>query len=167
MASKGLGVDEIAERVENMAGRLQFMFLVDTLEYLKKGGRIGGARALLGTLLGIKPILGLVDGEVQALDKARGGKRAQPKLVELLKEKVSTDTPVFAVVGHASAPKWADRLRELLEETFTIEEMFEGEIGPVVGAHVGPGTVGCVLFAPDAEEMELLRGPKIEGSDES
>ena len=157
MARRGIGVDEIAERVESIAGRLQFLFLVDTLEYLRKGGRIGGGRALLGSILGIKPILAMEGGEVQAVDKARGGRRAQPKLVELLKQRVHTDTPVFGVVGHASAPKWAGRLRELLEEAFTIEEMFEGEIGPIVGAHVGPGTVGCVLFAPDPEEMELLK----------
>ncbi len=157
MAHKGLGVEEIGERIESISSRMQFLFLVDTLEYLKKGGRIGGARAFIGTLLGIKPILAMAGGEVQAVDKARGGRRAQPKLIELLKEKVSTDTPVFGVVGHASAPKWGARMTELVRETFTIEELFEGEIGPIVGAHAGPGTVGCVLFAPDPEELELLR----------
>ncbi len=157
MAHKGLGVEEIGERIESISSRMQFLFLVDTLEYLKKGGRIGGARAFIGTLLGIKPILAMAGGEVQAVDKARGGRRAQPKLIELLKEKIPTDTPVFGVVGHASAPKWGARMAELVRKTFTIEELFEGEIGPIVGAHAGPGTVGCVLFAPDPEELELLR----------
>ncbi len=160
MARKGLGVEEIGDRIESISNRLQFFFLVDTLEYLKKGGRIGGARAFIGTLLGIKPILAMAGGEVQAVDKARGGSRAQPKLVELLKEKVSTDVPVFGVVAHASAPKWGARLTELVRDTFTIEELFEGEIGPIVGAHAGPGTVGCVLFAPEPEEMELLRADR-------
>ncbi len=157
MARKGLGVDEIGDRLESISGRFRFLFLVDTLEYLKKGGRVGGARAFIGTLLGIKPILAMEGGEVQAVDKARGGRRAQPKLIELLKEQISTDAPVFGVVAHASAPKWGARLTELVSNTFTIEELFEGEIGPIVGAHAGPGTVGCVLFAPDAEELELLR----------
>jgi DegV family protein with EDD domain len=161
LARRGLSVDEIAERIESIAGRLQFLFLVDTLEYLRKGGRIGGARAFLGTLLGIKPILSMEGGEVQAVDKARGGRKAQPKLIELLKQRVNPSAPVFAVVAHASAPKWAGRLRELVEGAFTIEEMLEGDIGPIVGAHAGPGTVGCVLFAPEPEEMELLRA--IEG----
>ena len=157
MARKGLGVEEIGDRIENIAGRFQFFFLVDTLEYLKKGGRIGGGRAFIGTLLGIKPILAMAGGEVQAVDKARGGRRAQPKLIELLKENISTDVPVFGVVAHASAPKWGARLTELVSSTFTIEELFEGEIGPIVGAHAGPGTVGCVLFAPEPDELELLK----------
>lgn len=157
MARRGLGVDEIGDRIENIASRFQFLFLVDTLEYLRKGGRIGGARAFIGTLLGIKPILSMEGGEVQALDKARGGRRAQPKLIELLKERVSTETPVFGVVGHASAPKWGARLRDLLEKEFTIHELHQGEIGPIVGSHAGPGTVGCVLFAPEPDELELLK----------
>lgn len=157
MARKGLNVDEIGDRIESISSRLQFLFLVDTLEYLKKGGRIGGARAFIGSFLGIKPILAMEGGEVQPVDKARGGRRAQPKLIELLKQRVSTESPVFGVVAHASAPKWGARLTELVSSTFTIEELFEGEIGPVVGAHAGPGTVGCVLFAPEAEELELLK----------
>ena len=157
MARRGLGVEEIGDRIENIAGRLQFLFLVNTLEYLKKGGRIGGAKAFIGTLLGIKPILAMEAGEVQAVDKARGGRRAQPKLIELLKARVSPDTPVFGAVGHASAPKWGARMTELVSESFMVEELFEGEIGPIVGAHAGPGTVACVLFAPDAEELELLK----------
>ncbi|RLE23275.1 MAG: hypothetical protein DRJ65_12200, partial [Acidobacteria bacterium] len=82
---------------------------------------------------------------------------AQPKLIELLKENISTDVPVFGVVAHASAPKWGARLTEMVSNTFAIEELFEGEIGPIVGAHAGPGTVGCVLFAPEPEELELLK----------
>lgn len=160
MARKGLGVDEISDRIDSIASRMVFLFLVDTLEFLKKGGRIGGARAWFGTLLGIKPILAMENGEVQPVDKVRGGRKAQPKLVELLRRKVSTETPLFAVIGHATAPKWAGRLRELVNSTFTIEEFFEGEIGPIVGAHAGPGTVGCVLFAPEADELELLKAPE-------
>ena len=157
MARRGLDVDEIGDRIEAIASRLQFLFAVDTLEYLRKGGRIGGARALIGTLLGIKPILAMEKGEVQVKDKVRGGRNVQPKLIELLKQEVDSEAPVFAVVGHASAPRWAQRLRGLLNENFAVEEVFEGEIGPIVGSHSGPGTIGCVLFAPDPEEMEFLR----------
>lgn len=157
MARRGLGVVEIADRIQKIIPRVQFLFLVDTLEYLRKGGRIGGARALLGTLLGIKPILGMEKGEVQSVDKARGGRKAQPKLVEILKQRINTNNPVFATIGHASASKWAGRLAELVQAQFQVIEMFEGEIGPIVGSHTGPGTVGCILFAPDAEELELLK----------
>jgi fatty acid-binding protein DegV len=62
-------------------------------------------------------------------------------------------------MAHASAPLWADRLKRQISERFNVVEVFEGEIGPVVGAHTGPGTVGCILFQPTDEELELLRVP--------
>jgi DegV family protein with EDD domain len=160
MVEKGLGLDEISTRIEDIRERMEFLFLVDTLEFLRKGGRIGQAQALIGTLLGIKPILGQVDGEVVPVDKVRGGRKAQPRLMEILESRVNLGRPVFAAVAHASAPKWGQRLKDLLMETFDIVEMLEGEIGPVVGAHAGPGTVGCIVFQPTDEELELLRSPE-------
>ena len=160
MIERGLVVDEIVARLEDIRERMEFLFLVDTLEFLRKGGRIGQAQALIGTLLGIKPILGMVDGEVVTVDKVRGGRRAQPRLMEILSERVNTSRPVFAAVAHASAPKWGGRLKDLLTDTFDIVEMLEGEIGPVVGAHTGPGAVGCIVFKPTEEEIELLKAPE-------
>ncbi len=156
MAQRGLMAQEIRERVETFIPRFHFLFVVDTLEYLARGGRIGKARALLGGILGIKPILGVVQGEVTPIDRARGGKAAHPKVVELLKQRVEVDKPVFLTIGHAVAPVWADRLRTLLQETFQVQEFFPGEIGPVVGTHVGPGCVGCVIFQPTEEELALI-----------
>jgi len=157
MIERGLGIDEIVARLEDIRERMEFLFLVDTLEFLRKGGRIGQAQALIGTLLGIKPILGIVDGEVVPVDKVRGGKKAQPKLMEILSKRIDTSRPVFVAMAHASAPKWGERLKDLLSETFDIVEILEGEIGPVVGAHAGPGTVGCIVFEPNDEELELLQ----------
>ncbi|HSN55810.1 MAG TPA: DegV family protein, partial [Candidatus Sulfomarinibacteraceae bacterium] len=159
MIERGLGVDEIVRRLEGIRERLHFLFLVDTLEFLRKGGRIGQAQALIGSLLGIKPILGQVGGEVVPLDRVRGGKRAQARLLEILRERVDTGRPVFVATAHASAPQWGSQLKEQLVDTFDIVEMLEGEIGPVVGAHAGPGTVGCIVFEPTDEELELLRAP--------
>lgn len=160
MIERGLGVDEIVHRLEDIRERLHFLFLVDTLEFLRKGGRIGQAQALIGSLLGIKPILGQVDGEVVPVDKVRGGKRAQARLLEILRERVDTGRPVFVATAHASAPQWGGQLKEQLVDTFDIVEMLEGEIGPVVGAHAGPGTVGCIVFEPTDDEIELLRAPE-------
>lgn len=160
MVERGLGLDEISTRIEDIRERMQFLFLVDTLEFLRKGGRIGQAQALIGTLLGIKPILGQLDGEVVPVDKVRGGRKAQPRLMEIMQERVDTSRPVFAAVAHATAPTWGERLKDLLMETFDVVEMLEGEIGPVVGAHAGPGTVGCIVFQPTDEELELLRSPE-------
>ncbi len=156
MARRNLPAAEIRRRVEEIVPRLHLLFVVDTLEYLARGGRIGKARALLGGLLGIKPILGLVNGEVAPVDKVRGGKAAHPRVVELLRERVDPARPVLASVGHAAAPIWADRLRTLLQQSFIIGELFACEIGPVVGAHVGPGCVGAVMFQPTDEELPLI-----------
>jgi len=160
MIDRGLAMDEIIQRLEDIRERQQFLFLVDTLEFLRKGGRIGQAQAFLGTLLGIKPILGMVDGQVVAVDKVRGGRRAQPRLIELLCERVDTTRPVFIAMAHASAPEWGSRLKDQLMDTFEVEEMLEGEIGPAVGAHAGPGAVGCIVFEPTEEELELFSAPE-------
>jgi len=157
MARRNLPATEIRRRIEEMRSRLHLLFVVDTLEYLARGGRIGKARALLGGLLGIKPILGLVNGEVAPVDKVRGGKAAHPRVVELLKERVDAARPVLIGVAHAAAPIWADRLRTLLQQSFIVNELFASEIGPVVGAHVGPGCVGAVMLQPTDEESGLIQ----------
>lgn len=156
MAHRGLGASAIAERLVGMRRRVHVVFVVDTLEFLARGGRIGKARAWVGQLLGIKPILGIRDGEVVPVDRVRGGRAAHPRIIELLVERVDPAFPVIAAVAHARAPVWADRLRSLLEESFRVQELVMTEIGPVVGAHGGPGTVGAVLFQPNAQEAPLV-----------
>jgi DegV family protein with EDD domain len=158
MARKGLKLDEIALRLEDIRLRMEFLFIVDTLKYLQKGGRIGKAQALIGSLLGIKPILGMQNGEVVPVDKVRGGRKAQPRLIEIFKERIEPGRPVYCALAHAAAPKWAGRLQELLDKEYTLVELLAGEIGPIVGAHAGPGTVGCILFQPNEDELELLKG---------
>jgi len=156
LAARGLDAVEVARRVEGIKERTSALFVVDTLEYLRKGGRIGAARALLGTLLGIKPILGIGDGQVVPVDKVRGGRAAHPRILELLAERADPSRPLIAAVAHANAPVWADRLRGLIEARFPVAEMIVAEIGPTVGAHGGPGTVGVAWLQPTAEELTLL-----------
>lgn len=156
MALRGHEPGAIVERLEAMRERIHVLFAVDTLDYLARGGRIGKGRALLGNLLGIKPILGVVDGEVTAVDKVRGGRGVHPRLVELLRERVDPSRPVVASIAHAKAPVWADRLRTLLEKSFRVSERIMAEMGPVVGTHAGPGTVGAALFQPTDEELPLV-----------
>ena len=156
MAARGLTAREISARIQAMRGRLHLLFVVDTLEFLARGGRIGRAKAAIGEFLHIKPILGQIDGEVAQVDKVRGGKAAHPRLVELFKERVDATKPVVIGIGHADAPVWAERLRTLLTDNFTVIETIETEIGPVVGTHVGPGSVGAVVFQPTEEETALI-----------
>ena len=105
---------------------------------------------------GIKPILGQSDGEVVPVDKVRGGRRVHARVLELFEEQVDPARPVFVATAHASAPLWGSRLKNQVLDRFRVVEVFEGEIGPVVGAHAGPGTVGCILFQPTDEELGLL-----------
>ncbi|HVR97559.1 MAG TPA: DegV family protein [Thermoanaerobaculia bacterium] len=156
MARRGVEPDAIAEHLEAMRGRVHVLFAVNTLEYLARGGRIGKARAVMGNLLGIKPILGVVGGEVVPVDKVRGGRAAQPRLIELFRQRVDPSRPVMVSVAHAKAPVWADRLRGLIEKSFSVRELIVAEMGPVVGTHAGPGTVGAALFQPTEEELPLV-----------
>ncbi len=158
MARRGIEPDAIVDRLESMRDRLHVLFAVDTLEYLARGGRIGKGRALMGNLLGIKPILGVVDGEIVPVDRVRGGRAAHPRLIELFREKVDPKRPVVVTVAHAKAPVWADRLRGLIEKNFQVKEILIAEMGPVVAANAGPGTVGAGLFQPTEEELGLIGG---------
>ena len=157
MAHRGVAAAELARRLRTMGDRVQVLFVVDTLEYLARGGRIGKARAWVGSLLGIKPILGVAQGEVVPVDRVRGGRAAHPRILALFRERLEPGRPVLAAVAHAKAPVWADRLRGLLEAELKVREMLVGEMGPVVGTHAGPGTVGAALFQPTDEELELVK----------
>ena len=156
MARRGLGATEIAERLAAMRERVHVLFVVDTLEFLARGGRIDKARALVGGLLGIKPILGVVGGEVVAIDKVRGGRAAHPRIIELLGRRLDPARPVVAGIAHAKAPVWADRLRALVEGRFQVAELIVAEMGPVVGTHAGPGTVGAAVIQPTDDELPLV-----------
>jgi len=156
MAARNETAVEIRRRLLAMAPRVHTLFLVDTLEYLARGGRIGRAQALVGGLLGIKPILGMVDGEVAPVDRVRGGRAAHPRILEILKGRVDPARPVIAGVSHGNAPAWADRLERLVRQTFTVSELIQAEVGPVVGTHAGPGVVSVSLFQPTGDEAGLI-----------
>lgn len=157
MALRGEKVFAIAQRLREISTRIHLLFGVDSLDYLVKGGRLGKTQAMVGKMLSIKPILGVVDGKVAAVDRARGGRRVHPRIIDLLKERVDVERPLIACVAHAEAPVWADRLRRLMERHFDVVEIFLADIGPVVGAHGGPGCVGVAAFQPSAEEWELIK----------
>ncbi len=120
---------------------LQFLFSLDTLEYLRKGGRIGGAQAWLGSALKIKPILSL-ESEIGAVERVRTSRKAFERLVRLL-EQMKADGCDGWVVQHTHIPDQAQALVERGREIFGTEPMFVSEIGPVIGTHIGPGLLGC------------------------
>jgi DegV family protein with EDD domain len=142
----------IKSRLEQMRRETSIVLVVDSLEYLKRGGRIGAAAAFLGTLLNTKPILAVVDGEVQPLDRVRTKKKAMNRLFAELDQKLSyPEQPIQAGVMHVATEPEAQELAEMIQRRFNITYFFISELGPVVGAHVGPGTLGVGL-CPEAHE---------------
>ncbi len=125
---------------------MKIYFAVDTLEYLHKGGRIGGAQAFLGSVLKIKPIL-TIHGTIDAKEKARGTQKAVARIVELAQESLGGRQPVLGVT-HIFDPQAGQALKKLVQESFDCEasSILVNETGPVIGSHTGPGTVGLFFY---------------------
>ncbi|QKG84665.1 DegV family protein [Kroppenstedtia pulmonis] len=147
-AKEGKSLQECIAIANQMIQEKRVFFLVDTLEYLQKGGRIGKAAALLGSLLNIKPILSIdPEGVIIPVDKVRGKRKANARILGLLKDAMPADRDLRAGILYTNnrdeAEKWADRLKEnfLLDDS----DIVYAEIGPVIGTHVGPGTLAVVM----------------------
>jgi DegV family protein with EDD domain len=149
-AEEGKTAAEIVAAVEKMIPAMNVIFVVDTLEYLQKGGRIGGAAALVGALLKVKPILCLKDGRVEPLDKVRSKRKALARLLEVVEERVGPGTPVRVAVLHAQVPDEARALEQEVRARFNCTECYFAELGPVLGTHTGPGVVGLVACTGNA-----------------
>jgi DegV family protein with EDD domain len=122
-------------------------FAVDTLEFLHRGGRIGGAQRFLGTMLNMKPILAIQDGRVEGVDRIRTKNKAHDRVLELTVEKIAGRTPVRLATLHANAADEAKALLTRAEQTLNPVESLLTEVSPTVGTHAGPGTVGLAFMA--------------------
>jgi DegV family protein with EDD domain len=150
-AAAGADHGDVSEAARAVAGATRTFFVPDTLEHLRRGGRIGAAAALLGSALAVKPLLHMQDGRVVPLEKVRTSARALARLVQRVTE-AAGDQPVAVAVHHLAAPERAERLAaELRERLPQLRELHVSELGPAIGAHVGPGAVGAVV-APAAED---------------
>jgi len=129
---------KIAEHARDNSGVL---FVVDTLEFLRRGGRIGGAAALLGTALKIKPVLEMQEGKIESVEKVRTKTKALDRILELAMERVGGRTPVRMATVHANAEEEALALLESARMKLNIKETLCCPLSPVVGTHAGPGTV--------------------------
>lgn len=139
LARAGRDRATIAERLRALVPKARVICVVDTLTYLERGGRIGKARALLGSLLNVKPILQLKDGEVVPIGRARGRPQALNKLVELLER----DGHVSQLaIMHGAAQADAEQLRERVAASYPGLDILLTEIGAVLGTHTGPGVIG-------------------------
>jgi DegV family protein with EDD domain len=141
-AQRGASTDEVVNEAQLAIPRVRFFGLLDTLEYLEKGGRIGKAQAFVGSLLRVKPILTIRDGEAHPLERARTRARGIERMCELVQEHMPLlDLAVVYTTTPDDAQALAQRLRPFLPDG----EVFLSQIGPVVGTYLGPGVLGIAL----------------------
>lgn len=145
---EGWPLARIKAHIESLSGAVQVCFMVDNLDYLARGGRIGRGAALLGNFFGLKPILGMNGGGVDAKTRTIGGRWGQRKLVEYMREDLAgTGGKIRIGVCHADAPKKAASVQAMLSEVFPGQGQVTSFFGPTVGSHLGPGAVGVAWMA--------------------
>jgi DegV family protein with EDD domain len=145
-ALQGEEADLIEKKIKQMIPRCRIYFLVDTLEYLAKGGRIGGATALLGSVLKIKPILALSEGRVEQFEKERTQKHAISRLNELVKSQAARNGEAYISVMHAAIPELAREFADMLCSEFGLNSIPILDLPPAIVVHGGPGILAAAFF---------------------
>ncbi len=148
-SADGADADTIEARIRHLIPRCRIYFLVATLEYLAKGGRIGGAAALLGSVLRIKPILTLRDGRADQLERTRTHRRAVARLKELVVEQIPGDGSGHLSVMHASAPDQAQALADDLRARLDLPSVPILDVPPAIVTHAGPGVLAVAFFVAE------------------
>jgi DegV family protein with EDD domain len=147
---RGTSDVEIAALIERFHRDIGVVFTVETLEYLQRGGRIGRAAALAGSLLNVRPILAITDGEVVAVGRVRGRAKALAEFERRFAQATEDKPGLRIAIAHADAPEWVGTLSELVWRVRPKAEIeFTGTLGAVVSTHAGPGTVGFFWFQDD------------------
>jgi len=145
-AEAGQSRDQVVATIQAIIPRLNLIFIVDTLEYLRRGGRIGGARAMVGTLLNVKPMLEIKGGLVEPLEQPRSRAKAIARLMEILAER-SAQRPLHVAVLHADARNDAEEVAQQVRAQYECREFYIAEIGPAIGVHSGPNALGLAFYA--------------------
>jgi DegV family protein with EDD domain len=145
-AKAGVSADEIMQRLEKAKKSCKIYFYVDTLEYLHKGGRIGGAQALIGSILQVKPILIFIDGQVKPFETQRTKKRALARILELIKEECQNAANSHIAIFQADAMADAEFLKSELSASFNPEFISFAKLPPAIIVHAGPGVVAVSFF---------------------
>lgn len=152
MAKEGKSLDEILVQVDYMIQNSDLYFLLDSLDNLHKGGRIGKASHMVGSLLNIKPVLNLSNGVISAYEKVRGnkGNKALERLIAILAEKIDPHKKLYCTVGYCDNREIADYMVEKLKEHVDCDEFIYLQIGSVVATHIGMGAVGLAFYQLEA-----------------
>lgn len=146
-AQNGASLKECQHLAEEAREHAGVVFAVDTLEFLHRGGRIGGATRFLGTALDIKPLLEIVDGRVEAIERVRTRGKSLIRLVDLVEERIKGQKPVRLGALHANCIEDGKKVLDLASERIEHVQAFISEVSPVVGNHAGPGAVGLAYMA--------------------
>jgi DegV family protein with EDD domain len=146
-AKDGAGLADAAAVARKAVDSSGVIFVVDTLEFLRRGGRIGGAAAFVGTALNMKPLLTVKDGKVDALDKVRTKGKATERMLDIVEERIGSRRPLRLATLQAAAEDEARVLLDTAGKRFHPEESVFSEVSPVIGTHVGPGTIGLAWCA--------------------
>jgi len=144
-AAEGKSKNEIINLVLALRSKIRILFLVDSLEHLERGGRIGKAQAFLGSLLNIKPVLSVKEGIVFPHEKVRGKNKGLERIVQIALQDTNGAEAVCAVVGGAD-PEARKSLYEKVKTRLNCREIWQGDVGPVIGCHAGPGVSGIVYY---------------------
>lgn len=145
LRDQGLSLEELAGRLEELSRRVRLLAVVDTLKYLKMGGRISTASAVVGALLNISPIITIENGLVEGIGKARGRKAAFQWIAKRM-EKEAPDLSLPVAFGHSNAPEAMAECQAFFADMIGAATVYASDIGSVVGTHAGPGATGIVYF---------------------
>ncbi len=148
-AVEGKSVADIITAAEEMREKINFIFVVDTLEYLYKGGRIGGAKRFLGSALNLKPLLEFRNGLIEPLEQVRTKRKAIARLLDIAQERLAGRKMAEASIVDIDSPEEGDSFARMVSERFSPIRIFRSGVSPVVGTHVGPGAIGLAFYALD------------------
>jgi DegV family protein with EDD domain len=148
VAATGAGMADVAKAARDTAAKTHIFWAMDTLEYLRKGGRVSMPQAIMASWLQVKPITGinLSDGKVEPLARVRTRAKVIDKLIEMMDERVNSSSPLHAAVMHGDAPGEAEKLEKIVAAKYHPVELMRSEITPVIGTHTGPGTLGLAFY---------------------
>ena len=146
-AQDGASIEDCLALAEKARDNVAVYFAVDTLEFLHRGGRIGGAKRFMGTAMKVKPILSVQGGLVTSMESVRTKKKAHLRVLEIIKEEIGDRSPIRLATLNANAPEEAEALLKIAQQEMDVVEIIHSEVSPVIGTHVGPGTVGLAYMA--------------------
>jgi DegV family protein with EDD domain len=147
LAEQGVCTEDIVNEIRDSVKRMKYFYIVDTLKYLHKGGRISLSASVLGSILNIKPIITIKGGKLELIDKARGIKKALSTTFDIIKDNGWTLENKVVGINHTISPENFALLEEHLIKNYNVKEIIRGEVGSVVATHAGPGAVAMYFEA--------------------